>query len=120
MSSAPDWSASPYLDGNFAPTHQEIDVACPDVTGKMAAQWLADAGIITNKNTVSKDERSPFQTSGVRLGTPALTTRGLDEAAIREVGQVIVEVINSDGDEAKIKTANDKVLELCKRFPMPH
>lgn len=92
----------------------------PDVTGKMAAQWLTDAGIITNKNTVSKDERSPFQTSGVRLGTPALTTRGLDEAAIREVGQIIVDVINSGGDEAKIKAENAKVLDLCKRFPMPH
>ncbi|MFI4861593.1 MAG: serine hydroxymethyltransferase [Phycisphaerales bacterium JB063] len=92
----------------------------PDVTGKMAAQWLDDAGIITNKNTVSRDERSPFQTSGVRLGTPALTTRGLDADAIREVGQIVVEVINSGGDEAKIKAANAKVLELCKRFPMPH
>ncbi|MEM9414690.1 MAG: serine hydroxymethyltransferase [Planctomycetota bacterium] len=92
----------------------------PDVTGKMAAQWLTDAGIITNKNTVSRDERSPFQTSGVRLGTPALTTRGLDEAAIREVGQIIVDVIHSGGDEAKIKAANAKVLDLCKRFPMPH
>ncbi|XAL99932.1 serine hydroxymethyltransferase [Phycisphaeraceae bacterium D3-23] len=92
----------------------------PDVTGKMAAQWLADAGIITNKNTVSRDERSPFQTSGVRLGTPALTTRGLDADAIREVGAIIVDVINSGGDEAKIKSANAKVLDLCKRFPMPH
>lgn len=92
----------------------------PDVTGKMAAQWLADAGIITNKNTVSKDERSPFQTSGVRLGTPALTTRGLDPDAIREVGRIIVVVINSAGEEAKIKAVNDKVLDLCRRFPMPH
>jgi len=92
----------------------------PEVTGKMAAQWLADAGIITNKNTVSRDERSPFQTSGVRLGTPALTTRGLDESAIREVAQIIVEVVNCDGDDAKISAARDKVLAICKRYPMPH
>lgn len=91
-----------------------------DVTGKMAAQWLDDAGIITNKNTVSRDERSPFQTSGVRLGTPALTTRGLQEDDIRDVAKIIVDVINSAGDEQKIQHARAQVLELCKRFPMPH
>lgn len=91
-----------------------------DVTGKMAAQWLDDAGIITNKNTVSRDERSPFQTSGVRLGTPALTTRGLQEDDIRDVAKIIADVINSAGDEQKIQHARAQVLELCKRFPMPH
>lgn len=91
-----------------------------DVTGKMAAQWLDDAGIITNKNTVSRDERSPFQTSGVRLGTPALTTRGLQEDDIRDVAKIIVDVINSAGDQQKIRHARAHVLELCKRFPMPH
>lgn len=91
-----------------------------DVTGKMAAQWLDDAGIITNKNTVSRDERSPFQTSGVRLGTPALTTRGLQEDDIRDVAKIIIDVINSGGDESKIQHARAQVLEMCKRFPMPH
>ena len=92
----------------------------PDLTGKDAAQWLADAGIITNKNTVSRDKRSPFKTSGVRLGTPALTTRGLDADALREVGKIIVDVIHSAGDETKIKATNAKVLDICKRYPMPH
>jgi glycine hydroxymethyltransferase len=98
---------------DLRPSHAEV-------TGKMAAQWLDDAGIITNKNTVSRDERSPFQTSGVRLGTPALTTRGLQEDDIRDVAKIIVDVINSAGDGQKIQHARAQVLELCKRFPMPH
>ena len=91
-----------------------------ELTGKQAAIWLEDAGVIVNKNTVANEERSPFQTSGIRLGTPALTTRGLKEGDLRDVAAIIDRVLKSKGDEAEIKTVRDEVREFCKRFPMPH
>lgn len=91
-----------------------------DLTGKDAALWLEQAGIIANMNTVPNETRSPFKTSGVRMGTPALTTRGLGEDEMAEVAELINRVLTSKGDEAKIAAVRADVLELCKRFPMPH
>jgi glycine hydroxymethyltransferase len=82
--------------------------------------WLETAGIITNKNTVPHEERSPFQTSGVRLGTPALTTRGMKEAQMKQVAGLIHRVITSKGDEGVLSGVNGEVLKLCGEFPMPH
>ncbi|MEM6506507.1 MAG: serine hydroxymethyltransferase [Planctomycetota bacterium] len=92
----------------------------PDLTGKDAALWLEKAGIIANMNTVPNETRSPFKTSGVRLGTPALTTRGLLEDDIAEVAGLIDRAIRSKGDEAVIAEVNKDVLALCERFPMGH
>jgi len=89
-----------------------------DLTGKDAALWLEKAGIISNMNTVPNETRSPFKTSGVRLGTPALTTRGLKEDELAEVATLIDRTLRSKGDEATIKAVNDDVLALCGRFPM--
>ncbi|MEM6334161.1 MAG: serine hydroxymethyltransferase [Planctomycetota bacterium] len=91
-----------------------------EITGKAAAAWLETAGIIANKNTVPEETRSPFATSGVRLGTPALTTRGLMPDDTREVAAIIVEVLCSAGDETKLAAAKAKTLEIARRFPMPH
>jgi glycine hydroxymethyltransferase len=91
-----------------------------DLTGKQAATWLETAGIIANKNTVPQDERSPFTTSGVRLGTPALTTRGLKEDDIHNAAELIHRVIESGGDEATLDAVRSDVVDLCKQFPMPH
>ncbi len=91
-----------------------------DLTGKAAALWLEQAGIIVNKNTVPKDERSPFQTSGIRLGTPALTTRGLKEADMPPVADLMHRAIASAGDEALIAKVREDVQAMCLRFPMPH
>jgi len=91
-----------------------------ELTGKQAALWLEQAGIITNKNTVPQEARSPFQTSGLRLGTPALTTRGFKESQIEQVAGLIDRVIRSRGDESAIKQVHAEVLALCKQFPMPH
>jgi len=91
-----------------------------DLTGKAAALWLEQAGIIVNKNTVPKDERSPFQTSGIRLGTPALTTRGLKEADMPAVADLMHRAISSAGDEAQIAQVREEVQAICQRFPMPH
>jgi glycine hydroxymethyltransferase len=89
-----------------------------DLTGKDAALWLEKAGIIANMNTVPNETRSPFKTSGVRLGTPALTTRGLLEDDIAQVAALIDRAIRSKGDEAVIAEVNNDVLALCERFPM--
>ncbi len=91
-----------------------------DLTGKEVAAWLETAGIITNKNTVPQDERSPFTTSGVRMGTPALTTRGLKEDDLQNVADLIHRVIEAKGDEATLDAVRSDVVDLCKQFPMPH
>ncbi len=92
----------------------------PEMSGKIAALWLEQAGIITSKSTVPQDERSPFQTSGVRLGTPALTTRGLKEADMSTVADMIDRVLGSEGDEAELAKISDEVKAFCKKYPMPH
>ncbi|MCH7849834.1 MAG: serine hydroxymethyltransferase, partial [Planctomycetes bacterium] len=92
----------------------------PELTGKQAALWLEAAGIIVNKNTVAHEERSPFQTSGIRIGSPAATTRGLKENDMRRVGTFIDRVLKAKGDEAVINEVGEEVRELCARFPLPH
>jgi glycine hydroxymethyltransferase len=99
-----------------------IDLRATDdeLTGKVAAQWLEDAGIITNMNTVPNETRSPFQTSGIRLGTPALTTRGFGAAEMTEVADLIQRALTSGGDDTRLQAVRDDVVKLCERFPMPH
>jgi len=92
----------------------------PDLTGKDAATWLEHAGIVANMNTVFKDERSPLKTSGVRLGTPALTTRGLGEAEMTQVADFIDRTLKSNGDESVLAAICDEVKALAAQFPMPH
>ncbi|MCC7205420.1 MAG: serine hydroxymethyltransferase [Phycisphaeraceae bacterium] len=91
-----------------------------ELTGKAAALWLEQAGIITNKNTVPKEDRTPFVTSGLRLGTPALTTRGLREPQIRQVADLIHRTLASRGDEKTIAVVRADVAELARQFPMAH
>ena len=88
-----------------------------DLTGKDAASWLERAGIIANMNTVPNETRSPFKTSGIRLGTPALTTRGLKEGDLAEVAGLIDRVLTSRGDAAVIDAVRADVEALCERFP---
>ena len=91
-----------------------------DLTGKDAALWLEQAGIIVNKNTVPNEERSPMTTSGIRLGAPALTTRGLKEADMKAVAGLIHRAVGSKGDASIIDGVRKDVLAMCSRFPMPH
>ncbi|MCC6681073.1 MAG: serine hydroxymethyltransferase [Phycisphaeraceae bacterium] len=92
----------------------------PDLTGKQAATWLENAGIVTNMNTVPNEQRSPLQTSGVRLGTPALTTRGFNESHMDQIAGWIDRVLRSNGNEATAKTIRADIAALCAKFPMPH
>ncbi|MEF8882571.1 MAG: serine hydroxymethyltransferase [Halapricum sp.] len=90
----------------------------PDTTGKAVEESLEEAGIVLNANTVPGETRSAFNPSGIRAGTPALTTRGFDEAATREVADLIYEVIDSPGDEEVIAEVSERVAELTDEFPL--
>ena len=92
----------------------------PELTGHAAATWLARAGIIANKNAIPFDTRPPFEASGVRLGTPSLTTRGMGPRQMKRVAGWIDKVLTSGGDEAKIRKVRGAVLELCGEFPVPN
>jgi glycine hydroxymethyltransferase len=91
-----------------------------DLSGAEAALALEKAGIIANMNGVPNDPRPPRQTSGVRLGTPALTTRGLKEADIRIVAEFIDRAMGSKGNEGELAKIKAEVAEFTKKFPMPH
>ena len=89
-----------------------------DVTGKEADAWLGQAGITVNKNAVPNDPRSPFVTSGIRIGTPAVTTRGFGEAEVRDLAGWIADILDSKGDAAVIATVGEKVAAVCAKFPV--
>ena len=90
----------------------------PDLTGHQASERLAAAGIITNKNSIPFDPRKPVHTSGIRMGTPALTTRGMGPAEMKTIAEWIDMVLNSDGDQGVIDRVHDQVLEMCRQFPI--
>jgi glycine hydroxymethyltransferase len=95
-----------------------VNLGARAMTGKDADAALGRAYITVNKNTVPNDPRSPFVTSGLRIGTPAATTRGFKEAEVREVAGWIADVIDSNADAAVIDRVRAQVLALCKRFPV--
>jgi glycine hydroxymethyltransferase len=89
-----------------------------NITGKEADAALGRANITVNKNAVPNDPRPPMVTSGLRIGTPASTTRGFKEAEIELVADFIVEVLDAEGSDAAIERVRPKVVELCRRFPV--
>jgi glycine hydroxymethyltransferase len=95
-----------------------IDLIGREVTGKDAEAALGKAHITVNKNAVPNDPRSPFVTSGLRVGTPAITTRGYKEADTIELTQWICDVLDAPADESVIKTVREKVSAQCKKFPV--
>ena len=95
-----------------------IDLSGREITGKEAEIALGKAGITVNKNTVPNEQRSPFVTSGVRIGTPALTTRGMKEPEMKQIAHWIHESIEAYQDEAKLASIKSAVHELCKQFPI--
>ena len=95
-----------------------VDLSNRSVSGKKAEIMLEKAGITTNKNMVPFDERSPMITSGIRIGTPALTTRGMNEQEMKEIAKLIDGVIKNIDDEKNISSTRDKVIELCSEFPI--
>jgi glycine hydroxymethyltransferase len=92
----------------------------PSLTGKQAEAWLEAAGIICNKNMIPFDERKPTLTSGLRLGTPALTTRGMGTAEMIRVADLLHRALSAGDDEAACAQVRTHVRELCRQFPLPH
>ena len=98
-----------------------VDLRSIGMTGKRADQLMSTVNITTNKNTVPFDPESPFVTSGLRLGSPAMTTRGLGTAEFTEIGDIIADRLLNPEDEAVAAECRRRVAELCSRFPLyPH
>lgn len=95
-----------------------IDLGDREITGKVAEASLDEAGITVNKNTVPNEKRSPFVTSGVRIGTPALTTRGMGPSEMKQIAKWISQVLNNAQDADLKKKIHEDVKQLCKQFPL--
>jgi glycine hydroxymethyltransferase len=98
-----------------------VDLRKSELTGKVAQETLDKARITVNKNGIPFDTRSPFVTSGIRIGTPAVTTRGMREAEMAQIGDLIARALGAVGDDSKLRAVAGDVGVLCKKFPVyPH
>lgn len=95
-----------------------VDLSDKGITGRDAADVLEEAGICCNKNSIPNDKRPPMVTSGVRFGTPALTTRGMKEDEMRLIGSWIIDILGNPGDEGLRVKIRSQVEELCEKFPI--
>ena len=95
-----------------------VDLTNKDITGKDAQNLLDEVNITANRNTIPFEPRSPFITSGIRLGSPALTTRGFKEEDMREVARIIAHVLDAPADEARREEARSRVVALCDKYPL--
>ncbi len=95
-----------------------VDFRKSEMTGKEAENLLDEVGITVNKNKIPFDERTPFVTSGIRIGTPAVTTRGMKEAEMVKIGELISEILLNPGDNAIKQNIKNEVINLCGRFPL--
>ena len=95
-----------------------VDLTSKNITGKLAQNVLDEVNITANKNTIPFEPRSPFVTSGLRLGSPALTTRGFKEDDMREVANIIALVLDNPDDEDKKIEARARVAALCEKYPL--
>lgn len=95
-----------------------VDLTPAGVTGKEGEHLLESIGVTCNKNQIPFDPRSPFVTSGVRLGTPALTSRGMKEAELTEIASIITTAFKVREDETELQKLRDRVADLCARFPL--
>ena len=95
-----------------------MDLRSKGLTGKDVERALGQANITVNKNAVPNDPQSPFVTSGIRLGTPAITTRGFSNNEVETLTNWICDIVLDHGNENKIDTIRDKVVEMCSRFPV--
>ncbi len=98
-----------------------VDLRSVNLTGKQADQLVSDVNITANKNTVPFDPESPFVTSGLRLGSPAMTTRGLGTEEFAEIANIIADRLQNPEDEQVKQACTQRVAALCERFPLyPH
>ncbi len=95
-----------------------VDLTDLGITGKEAQETLDRTGITINKNAIPYDTKSPQVTSGIRIGTPALTTRGMKEAEMKQIGGIITEVLRNIHNEKRLAEVREEVGSLCERFPL--
>jgi glycine hydroxymethyltransferase len=95
-----------------------VDLRGLDIAGRDAEKALDEAGITVNKNTIPFEERSPFVTSGIRIGTPSVTTRGMKEQEMTAISAMIVDVLNHPKDPGVVRGVRESVRDLCERFPL--
>ncbi len=95
-----------------------IDLSPLSITGKEAEKALDEANITVNKNAIPFDKKSPLVTSGIRIGTPAITTRGMKEKEMEKIGEFIIDVLKNIGNDKKIATVKEAVKRLCAAFPL--
>jgi glycine hydroxymethyltransferase len=95
-----------------------VDLRAKGITGKVAEEALGNANITTNKNAIPNDPEKPFVTSGVRLGTPAVTSRGFGVAECEQLANMIADVLENPADEVVIAKVKQQALDLCARFPV--
>ena len=95
-----------------------IDLTNKNITGKQAENSLELAGMTVNKNMVPFDQRSPFVTSGIRVGTPALTTRGMKEKEMIRIAEFINEAVNKYNDENTLKEIKNSIKDFASKFPL--
>ena len=95
-----------------------IDLTKTDLTGRVAEEALDEAGITVNKNEIPFDSRGPVITSGIRIGTSAVTTRGMKESEMRVIADFISQVLSDVSNRSNLKRIRDMVFDLCKRFPL--
>ena len=95
-----------------------VDLTNKEITGKEAQTLLDEVNITANRNTIPFEPRSPFVTSGIRLGSPALTTRGFVEEDMREVARIIADVLDAPTDTARQEEARRRVAVLCDKYPL--
>ncbi len=95
-----------------------VDLTAQNITGAEAEEWLSQAGITVNKNAIPFDPRPPKITSGIRIGTPAVTTRGMREGEMEKIGEWMAAVLKNPGNQSLIKDIRQKVRKLCEEFPV--
>ena len=109
----------PIISGGTDTHLMLVDVFAKGVTGKQAEHALDQAGITVNKNMIPFDPRKPLDPSGIRIGTPALTTRGMKETEMRQIAKWITDVLSDREDAATLQRVRGAVLELCRHYPAP-
>ena len=95
-----------------------VDVFSKGITGKVAEAALGKAGITVNKNAIPFDQNPPMTASGIRIGTPAITSRGLKEAEMDIVGELIARALKTPDDDAALSMVREEVERLCRKFPL--
>jgi glycine hydroxymethyltransferase len=95
-----------------------VDVFSKGITGKAAEAALGKAGITVNKNAIPFDQNPPMVASGIRVGTPAITTRGMREAEMDQIGDLIARGLSAPDDDRALGMVKDEVERLCRKFPL--